>query len=506
MRAMLTLLPLLLGCNDLKGLVAKAISDAGVGVDIEGAVQVKGDPPSALRFTLFAPSLNPDGFDPDVCPKLETSVAGETVLSPEPDCYGRINMLELTTPSAAEDGGELVVKLKGDDFVIEDVPFDFGYVLEVTGDDPTVMCTTDYVGYDPDTKLTTTDSLVSLDLDELELELDVPAYTLSRKARIFCVSEESAGDLDLSDIATREDKDHPDAPLDDEGSLKDPPADGAPQESWPLVRVGLLDRHYMPEDILRYAEKDGTVADLGGYLDELADITEGGQTMPLDCKGLPGASATGGDYPDRVIIAADVETDADTAFVRVQYGSGDEGDIRTFETPVVNGTIVQAVPMTGGFAKLQLDTNADLDGVGESPVATFCEENDPASRQMLVTTTWNSTSDVDLEVLADGMPASWYCAPEGHGLMVLTSEKGYGVEAYSSGDTTWEGGSDLVYDVKVHHYTLGAEPTEVTVRVVYTDPQTLEVCDFSAKRTLAADEWWVVGSFGPGLACPKDLM
>jgi hypothetical protein len=479
-------LPMLTGCNAIKNLIAQALQAYGVTVDVTGTVNFEGLEPDAVSVDIFAPSNNPDGFDDRHCDKVEKEVAGETILVQEdPGCYGRINMIELTSPSTDLDGNELIVDFDGSDFTVEDVPIDFGFIVQVSGDDPSITCTFDFVGYNERTKLTTVETMVTI---ETEIDdLDILSFELPKAAELFCYDEKPFDEDDVKVVEPVEDEDL----VNNGGHLVTP---GDTSGSWTSFIVGELDRHHMPEDIWTGGD---------GLLSGTIDLTDGSKDANYDCRDIPGADTFGGEFPDRLVLIAETDSDQDTAFVRVEYGKGDDVDIRTFEAELRNGKLVQAVPMTGGPARVQVDLNDALDGVGESQVGSFCQSADENARQMVVYATWNEKSDIDLEVLVDDMPAAWYCAPETHGVMVITNDKGYGAEAYSSMATVWEGGSDETYELKVHNYDGNA--TDVLVRMVYTAP-TGETCDFSVEGTVPANDWWVAGSFGPDTNCLADLM
>jgi hypothetical protein len=475
-------LPFLTGCNAIRNLIAEALQGYGVTVDVTGTVDFNGLEPDSIRVDIFAPSANPDGFDERYCPKVEQEIEGQTVMVQEDvDCYGRINMMELNSPSTDVDGGELQIDYDSGEFVVKDVPIDFGFIVQVAADDPSVVCTFDFVGYNENTKLTNIRDMVTL---ETEIDdTDVFSFELPRTAELFCYEE---GSFNPDDVKTKEAVE--DASLvDGDGHLVTPSDDT--KGSWSSFKMGTLDRHHMPEDIW-----SGGV----GLLQDPIDLTEESKKWEMNCDDLPGADPWAGEFPDRIVIVAETDSDQETAFVRVEYGAGDNKDTRTFKAQVENGMLVQAIPMTGGPARVQLDLNDALDGQGESQVAEFCGDASESSRQMVAYATWNGAADIDLEVLVDDMPAAWYCAPESHGVMVITNEKGHGVEAYSSKSTVWEGGSDEEYELKIHNYD-GAE-ADVAVRVVYTGPSG-QTCDFSVEGTVAANDWWVAGTIGPDTEC-----
>ncbi|MEC8277434.1 MAG: hypothetical protein VX026_06955 [Myxococcota bacterium] len=99
-----------------------------------------------------------------------------------------------------------------------------------------------------------------------------------------------------------------------------------------------------------------------------------------------------------------------------------------------------------------------------------------------------------------GLGAIWGVLGQSWGDLDIDDVNGFGPETF----TSTPGTSGLNYEVKVHYYSdHGNGDTNVTMRVVYYDGSTGELCDISATQSMASYEWWSVGMFGPGLSCPQ---
>jgi hypothetical protein len=192
---------------------------------------------------------------------------------------------------------------------------------------------------------------------------------------------------------------------------------------------------------------------------------------------------------------------SDSANIRIQFGAGADATFQTFATPIDNGLISQSISLSGGYSIVQLDTDDTLDGVGESYTVTFCEPSAKPVQEMLTLLTWDSDdSDVDTHVTSGGEEVAYYNMTSSWGDLDIDDTDGFGPETFTSTPET----IGQEYEVKVHFYSdHGTGPTDVTIRAIYHDSSTGEVCDITATQTMSSYDWWTVGNFGPGLACPE---
>ncbi len=420
------------------------IADVIPSVNITGKVQVDGDMPADYTFELYSVTENPDAFDVSFC--VDEGVSA--------DCFGRVKVPKLN--SAAEIGE---VKVNGANFELLDVPADIAYVLVVKGADDTVTCSTDILGFDPVTKVVTADNAITFDLEGDLGDFDAGTARLN----CFAPAEE------------------PEPPEETE-PVEEPPAE---------VEEEVIDED---NDIKAPAVPAWT---------SFVATDKGGSTVFADASMEPANADApcGPDFPPVVEVKGEVENAAEQAFIRIQFGSGDDATYRTIETPIVDGKIDQPISLTGGYSIVQLDTDAELNGVGESNTITWCEKDDLPGQEMLVILTWDKDdTDVDTHVYSQASEVAYYSMSQPWGDLDIDDIDGFGPETFTTTPET----SGEQYEVKVHYYSdHGNGPTEVTARVIYLDDSTGEVCDVTSTFTMQSYEWFDVGVFGPGLACPQ---
>ena len=148
-----------------------------------------------------------------------------------------------------------------------------------------------------------------------------------------------------------------------------------------------------------------------------------------------------------------------------------------------------------------MDLDEDLDGAGESYTITFCEPDEAPAQEILTILTWDKDdTDVDTHIISNGSEVAYYSMSQSWGDLDIDDVNGFGPETFTSTPGT-EGGN---YEVKVHYYSdHGNGDTSVSMRVVYYDSSTGELCDITATETMTSYGWWTVGMFGPGLSCPN---
>ena len=99
-----------------------------------------------------------------------------------------------------------------------------------------------------------------------------------------------------------------------------------------------------------------------------------------------------------------------------------------------------------------------------------------------------------------GDAVGWSSSSRTWGALDIDDVNGYGPENIK----TVPGYTGGEYEVKIHYYSDHFNgPTIPTVRVVYVDPTDNTVCDVTASQLMETREWWTVGMFGPGFACPN---
>jgi hypothetical protein len=420
------------------------IDDVLPSVNITGKIQVDGDMPSDFEFELYSVTKNPDAFDVDYC--VGDGLSG--------DCFGRVKTNRL---DSAADIGKVVVD--GNSFSLEDVTADLAYVLVVKGVDDAITCSSDILGFDPVTKVVTSDNAISFDLEG-------------------DLSDFDAGTARLNCFAPAEEP--------------EPPAETEPVEEPPAeVEEEVIDED---NDIKPPAEPAWTTfiaTDKGGST-TFADASMGPANAEAPC---------GPDFPPVIEIKGEVENAAEQAFIRIQFGSGDDATYRTIETPIVDGQIDQPISLTGGYSIVQLDTDADLNGVGESNTITWCEKGDLPGQEMLVILTWDKDdTDVDTHIYASQSEVAYYSMSQPWGDLDIDDIDGFGPETFISMlETTGD-----QYEVKVYYYSdHGNGSTNVSARVIYLDDSTGEVCDVTSNFTMSSYEWYDVGVFGPVMSCPN---
>jgi hypothetical protein len=412
---------------------------------ITGTVQVDGEAPAAYKLTLYSFSKNQDAFDTSVCTSGDSGA-----------CLGRVDVSKLTTPVEA---GEVV--WTGNDFEIPEVPLDVSYILVAEGVDEVIVCTQDVVGYDEDSKLVTVDSAISIagaELDGTELE----AIALPRPVRLSCAAPATAPEEPESTDPGEE----PEVDLTEDGDIPAPAEVG-----WSSFTV----------------------------TDPATGTSWGDASTGSSLSGPP----CNEEFPSVLRVEGTaLDSGATEAYIRVQFGSGDAAEIRTFPTPISGGTISQDISLTGGYAVVQLDTNDALDGVGESYTISFCERDAAPAQELLTILTWDvDNSDVDTHIYnnTEGTEVAYYSMSQSWGDLDIDDTDGFGPETF----TTTPGTAGNLYQIKAHYYSdHGSGPTTATMRVVYYDAAAGITCDFSASQVMNSYDWWDVATVGPGMACP----
>jgi hypothetical protein len=450
------------GCDAVKD----AIDAAGITVNVVGTLAVAGDEPDGRSVVLYTPTDNPDAFDASVC-----TVEGVEV----PGCSGRIDVSKLTTP--VDQGA---TSWDGDSFTVADVTLssDLGFVAVLTGSGG-ASCTQDIIGFDETTKLVTLESMITIDIDLSDpAATDVTEFVMPRDGNIRC--EEPVTE--------------PTPPPEEEiAPPEEPPAE-------------------VLEEVTEVAE-DGSVSISGDGADWLSfSISDGTNTADAS-----DAAVTGTDNPINcadgiapvLTLTASTDSEITEAFVRIQVGEAVDG-VPVYLTDTVKvsgGDINWKISLPGGYAVVQVDTDADLNGVGESLPIEFCTPAELPAQELWVNTTWDlDDSDIDTHVTELGSMSeiAYYSSSRDWGSLDIDVIYGYGPENVKS---TPGYSSDAGYEVKIHYYSdHGNGSTSTTVRVVYVDPDSLEVCDIIATQPLRKDgdnDWWTVGTFGPGFACPE---
>lgn len=411
-----------------------------INVDIEGELEISGDRPAAFDLKLFNRDDNRDAFELGLCEE-------ERLSNP---CFGTLDVEKLENPV------EVDAEVDEDTFTFSNVPIDVFYILVATGADETIACSTDVVGFEEDTKLITFNSTIRIDERSLT-EVEVP-----RAVKLHCQAP-------LEEPTLPEEEEQIPEETGDTDDTGDIPASENPPASWSSVVI---------------TDASGT---------QLADASSGDVTADVRC---------GSSFPSVLVVRAEAaDADQEEAFLRIQFGSGDAATFRTFPVPIVDGKIEQSISLTGGYAVVQLDFNEALDGDGESYVTRFCERGAPPAQEMLTILTWDKQdTDVDTHIYAQGSEVAYYSISQPWGDLDIDDIDGFGPETFTSrADVTGES-----YEVRVHYYSdHGNDETQATMRVVYYDDTTGQTCDITATRTLVHDEWWTVGAFGPGLACPN---
>lgn len=412
---------------------------------VTGTLQVEGETPAATKLTLYSFTDNISAFDTSPC----TDGAGDT-------CFGKVDTEALSEPVEGT-----TVEWDGADFEIIDVPIDLYYILVAEGDDAAITCSRDVVGYDETTKLVTADSAIWLAAADITGG-DLSAVPLQRDVQLACSTPNTAPE-------------DPENTTPDETPTVEPTAEGdipSPTTSaWSAF----------------------TVVDP-------ASGTEWGDASAASALAGPACNEA---FPSVLRVTGTTDDTAATeAYIRVQFGSGDEATFRTFPTPISGGAISQDISLTGGYAVVQLDLNDALDGVGESYTISFCERDAAPAQELLTILTWDvDNSDVDTHITNNtaGSEVAYYSLSQSWGDLDIDDTNGFGPETFTSTADT----SGQLYEIKAHYYSdHGSGPTTATMRVVYTDSATGETCDFTTSTTFSSGAWWDVATVGPGMACP----
>lgn len=439
--------------NRLLSLLALPLALTGCGsllpkVDIVGSLDISGDRPENLEFTLYAQTKNAAAFDVEYCGDMDPGT-----------CFGRVDVSKLDTPVTADDGSDLNVVVDGNNFTIEDVPLDLAYILVATGSGGDIVCSTDVIGFDEDTKVVTVDSAITISPDK-----GLDTFDLPRPVRLACsipLDEPTAPDSPV------EDEPAGDGEVTDSGDIG---TSGDPTASWTAFSI---------------TGKGGSPV--------YGDASAANAQADVECGGLS--------FPSVLTVnATSTDTSATEAYLRIQFGSGEDATFRTVTVPMSGGNITQDISLTGGYAVVQLDTNADLDGSGESYTVSFCEPSTPPGQELLTILTWDvDDTDLDTHILSEGDEIAYYSMSRDWGDLDIDDTNGFGPETVTSTPET----SGRNYEVQVHYYSdHGNGPATATMRVVYVDPSGA-ICDVTASQAMNSYDWWTVGAFGPGLACPN---
>jgi len=432
----LGLLPALGGCDAIKSLGTNSIT---------GTLQLTGDAPAAYKLTLYAFSKNQGAFDTEPCTSRDSGA-----------CLGRVDVAALNTPTET---GEII--WDGNKFEITEVPLDVSYILVVQGQDDTIVCTKDVIGYDETTKLVTVDSSISLagaELDGAEIE----AIALPRPARISCAAPATEPEAP----ADTEPEEEPEVDLTDDGDIPSPTTPG-----WSAFTV-----------------TDPATGTSWG------DASGGSALAGQPCNDS---------FPSVLQVQGTaIDSAATEAYLRIQFGSGDSATYTTTQVPISGGQVNQNISLSGGYAVIQLDTDPNLDGVGESYTISFCDPGDAPGQELMTILTWDvDDTDVDTHIYnnTDGGEVAYYSMHTSWGDLDIDDTNGFGPETF----TTTPGTSGKLYDIKAYYYSdHGNGPTTATMRVIYHNADDGTTCDFTASQTMASYEWWDVAVVGPGLACP----
>ena len=429
-RSALALIPLIAltgGCELVEDLATATVS---------GKINVDGETPSEYIIELYSFTDNQDAFDNSYCDEVET----------EGDCYGRVKVNKLDTEVSYG-----ALNMNGKNFTLEEVPTDLGYVLFVSAKGDGMTCTSDVLGYDPETKVVTSESAIAIDP-----EGGLDSFSAPEPARIRCTS--TAGD--------------PEPPAEVDPPEPDNGGDDIPEPA-------------------TAAWSSFTVTDKAGNV--LADASGASVVSDVACNDS---------FPSVLEVNGQLDNaPGDTAFLRMQFGSGDDAQFRTMPVPVgANGSVNQAISLTGGYAVLQLDDDKEINGQGESYTATFCDQQDLPAQELLLILSWDKDdTDVDLHVTSGDSEVAYYSLSQSWGDLDIDDTNGFGPETFTSSPGT----NGLEYNVQVHYYSShGNGDTNVTLRAVYVDPNG-EVCDVTATQNMDSYEWWDVAKFGPGVPCPN---
>jgi hypothetical protein len=419
---------------------------------ISGTIVYDGETPADVEFTIYSVTDNLDAFDIEYCYDLE----GEVVYA---DCYGRVKLRQLAN---ALEIGEVDLKDNGN-FTLSGITPDLGYILLAEGSDENMVCTTSIAGFDQDSKVVTQSSALTL-----SLEGGLDAFQVNGKMRVYCEAiptEPEAPALDVVALPELPEPDVEEEVIDEEGDIAEPV-----EPAW---------------DSFTATDKLGETV--------YADATDMGAEADVVC---------GDEFPAVVTLRGMVaDPEATEAFIRIQMGAGDKAVYTTMETRIRDGEVVQPISLSGGYAVVQLDSTAKLDGFGESNPITFCSPEDLPAQELLVLTSWDSDdTDIDLHIMSDaGDEVAYYSLEQDWGNLDIDDTDGYGPETFSSKPEA----SGNKYRVAINYYSdHGNGPTAVKVRAVYYDASTGEVCDVTAENIMEAYDWWGPATFGPGMPCP----
>jgi hypothetical protein len=409
------------------------IKSALPSVSVEGNVQVTGEQPETFSLALYSWTDNQAAFDTRYC------------LDAGGDCLGRVDIGDLNNPVTG-----VTITQTDTSFVISDVPVDVLYVLMVTGADETIRCSTDVIGYDEDTKVVTTSSGIVISGED-----GLDTFTLPRAAQIACSApaEEPEPPEQTEPEETGE--------VDDAGDITE---GEDPVASWTSFQV---------------TDKAGATVYADASAESVVADVECGESFPSVLQ----------------IEATAVNAATEQAWIRIQFGSGEDAEYRTVETPITDGAISQSISLTGGFSIIQLDLDEALDGVGESYTVTFCDRDDPPAQEMLTILTWDTDdTDLDTHIYSDSSEVAYYSLSTAWGELDIDDVDGFGPETFSS----------VPGEVSVHYYSdHGNGDSTATMRVVYYEPESGRICDVTTSQSMSSYEWWTVGTFGPGMTCPE---
>jgi hypothetical protein len=430
-----------------------------VNFDLVGQLQYSGSVPQSdvqLEITLYTYLANTDSFNPQGCTGQNT----------DSQCYGEVLLQTLDNPV-----GQAVTVSATNEIRYSNAPPDAAYIMVVRGIANGASCSTDILGFDENTKLVTRNSVIS--------PADDPALAVTGRINLPRAINIQCGDSsvpDNDDVVPAPDPDDETSDIPDDGNLPDPL-----DPLW--TRFELRTKQ---GDLLA----DASSANFPGN----DDTRPCGESIPLDVFGLVENAA------------------ADTAFIHIQEGFGEDAIIRDLEVPIVNGAIeAQTIQMSGGYARIQLDLApiGTTDFAGASHWIEVCDTvgdfNWP-TQELLVVTSWNTNdTDVDSHLYVTGGGGEdhiWYADRVGtYAELDVDDVDGYGPETITSNSGNQAG---LTYDFRLHYYSdhgNSSPQTDVTVRVIYANESSNVFCDVTrVVRDFRNGAWENIGIFGPELA------
>jgi hypothetical protein len=404
-------------------------------IDISGSISVNGDAPAGYDIQVYGLARNESAFDSSYCSEVSA------------DCFGRVDVDALDAPS-----GFTSLDINGSNFTLTEVDVDAAFIVVATGVDDAITCTTDILGFDETTKVVGMDSAVTFSLDGGLEEIALPR------------------DIELNCALPLEEPTPP-----EEDPVEEPENPESTDEGGGIVLAG------EPGWSAFTIDTEGTV---------IADASAEAATADIVCDST---------FPAVLTLNGTTDSMGETAYIRIQFGSGLSSTYTTVEAPLSGGILEQDISLTGGYAVVQLDTDETLDGIGESHTITFCDPDTAPAQEMLTILTWDKDdTDVDTHVFSAGEEIAYYSMSREWGDLDIDDTNGFGPETFTSTPET----AGREYEVQVHYYSdHGQGDTNVTLRAVYYDATTGTMCDITATQNMVSRDWWTVGMFGPGMVC-----